>query len=134
LTGVGNKEDGFVKSPIPAFRCILRHCGVPFKRYSLFGIRYWLPFHDSRNIERLELGAFYFASLLMALYDVIEETDITGNHNTYRPKVKNEKQKTDRFSTPVVSLFIELHLMHKGFDPSEHVGLLLGIKDGMQHG
>jgi hypothetical protein len=55
------KDDGFVKSPISAFCCILRLCGV------------LISTPRSSGFARLELGAFYFAMFSMTFYGFIED-------------------------------------------------------------
>jgi hypothetical protein len=51
------KNDGFVKSPDAALRCILRHCGV----------RKSTP-HDS-GLARLAYGSFYEAVYYSIFFD-----------------------------------------------------------------
>ena len=50
------QNDGFVKSPTCALRCIPPHCDVLYVR-SLLDRR----IADSSEFARLEFGAFYFA-------------------------------------------------------------------------
>ncbi|MCX5907704.1 MAG: hypothetical protein NTY64_11100 [Deltaproteobacteria bacterium] len=53
-------NDGFVKSPSAALRCILRRCGVPPST----------P-HSSSGFACLASGAFYFAIQILTFYEFI---------------------------------------------------------------
>jgi hypothetical protein len=71
ISGNGHaKEDGFPKSPISVFCCILRHCGV----------RPSTP--RSSGFARLELGTFCFALSSMTYHDFIKDEDRTFESDT----------------------------------------------------
>jgi hypothetical protein len=54
-----HKDDGFVKNPSAALRCILRRCGVPCK------------YAHSSGLAHLASGAFYFAIQILTFYESI---------------------------------------------------------------
>ncbi|MCX5910240.1 MAG: hypothetical protein NTY64_24465 [Deltaproteobacteria bacterium] len=59
------KDDGFVKSPSAALRCILRRCGVPPST----------P-HSSGFVRALHLELFTLPSALMTFYEAINITGV----------------------------------------------------------